>query len=75
MRIASHIIIKIFWLFIMFNRMISERREMFSSREENRIMDIIEAGPMAKYGAYDLSSEINYVNPWDVTKKDEVKTI
>ena len=55
--------------------MISERREMFSSREENRIMDIIEAGPMAKYGAYDLSSEINYVNPWDVTKKDEVKTI
>ena len=46
----------------MFNRMISERREMFSSREENRIMDIIEAGPMAKYGAYDLSSEINYVN-------------
>lgn len=55
--------------------MISERRVMFSSREEHRIMDIIEAGPFAKHGAYDLSTEINYVNPWDVTKKDEVKTI
>lgn len=57
----------------MYNRMISERRVMFSSREEHRIMDIIEAGPFAKHGAYDLSTEINYVNPWDVTKKTKLR--
>lgn len=49
--------------------------EVIALRDESRTMDMIESAPFGKYGVYDYESEIRYVNPWDATKKDEVKTI
>lgn len=49
--------------------------EVIALRDESRTMDVIESAPFGKYGVYDYESEIRYVNPWDVTRKDEVKTI
>lgn len=49
--------------------------EIIALRDESRTMNMIESAPFGKYGVYDYESEIKYVNPWDATRKDEVKTI
>lgn len=49
--------------------------EVITLRDNKKTMDMIASAPFGKYGVYDYESEIRYVNPWDATRKDEVKTI